>query len=121
MIMESSAITCEIIRSHILQFVRTREKAYKAVLAKGGHVPEYELKCKAIKMLYIQIEASATWNLRAQVAWIFAMRHLLTTLLPAETNPDMKLLKYRQRMINLFNYCDDLYLANQQLKLPIAV
>jgi len=95
------------LRDQLAAFITRREKAYKAILAKGQAVPDLALKEKAIANLRAQLEASKDWTLRSHILWILALRHQIAELLPYEFHDDPKQVKYRQRIIDMLRWCDD--------------
>jgi hypothetical protein len=97
-----------IIRNKLQAFITRREHAYKFVIAKGGNIPDYDKKTRAIRALRVQLQASRDWSLQANLKWIHAMREQIHLLLPFEHHDDQKLKQYRERVLNLLRYCDDL-------------
>lgn len=100
--------TKAIIRNKLSGFITRRQHAYDAMTKRGYTVPDLARKNKAIAALRDQLEASRDWSLRSHLLWICAMRHLITTLLPYEFHDDAKQVKYRKRIVDLLNYCEDL-------------
>jgi hypothetical protein len=113
--MEQDQLTAKLIWSNVSQFVKAREKAYHFLVGQGIEVPDFAQKCRAIKTLQSQLEASRTWSLLAQVRWIHAMRPMIATLLPMEDHPQARLRTYRRRILHLLNYCDALCSTQRQL------
>jgi hypothetical protein len=98
----------DIIRQKLHAFIIRREHAYKSVIEKGGVIPDYQAKVKAISELKTMLDASRDWSLQSNLKWIHAKREQINLLLPFEHHDDQKLKQYRERMLNLLRYCDDL-------------
>lgn len=101
-------VTKQIIRIKLAGFITRREHAYDAMTKRGRAVPDLAVKMNAIKALRKQLDASRDWDLKAHLLWIGAMRHMITTLLPYEFHEDEKQRRYRKRIVDLLNYCEDL-------------
>lgn len=118
-----SSIRSEL-RNRLTRFINRREHAYKEAIAKGNEVPHYAERMTAISLLRIQLEASATWDLKAHINWIYSMRANIMLLLPSRFHKSQAQIKYRERITALITWCDDQH-AEQQQKLfttqtPIA-
>jgi hypothetical protein len=100
--------TLTIIRAKLDGFVKARQKAYQAVVAKGKMPLDYAEKISAILMLRVQLEASSGWDLTAHLKWISAMRPQIMAILPAANSESPRMLKFRKHMLDLLGYCDDL-------------
>jgi hypothetical protein len=116
---EHDQLTANLIWSNVSQFVKAREKAYHALISQGVEVHDFSQKCRAIKALQSQLEASRTWNLLAQLRWINAMRPMIATLLPMENHRQARLRTYRRKILYLLNYCDRVLQQYQQLPLTL--
>lgn len=113
---ENDKLTAGLIWKNISSFVKSREKAYHALIAQGIEVPDFARKQNAIKMLHYQLDASKEWSLIAQVRWINAMRQLIAELLPKKED---RFRASRRKMIYLLNYCDTL--LQEQNRLPFMI
>lgn len=98
----------DIIREKLQAFITRREKAYKFIAEKGSAIPDYDKKIQAINTIRVQLQASRDWDLQAHLKWIHAMRDQIQILLPFEFHDDQKQRQYRERILNLLRYCEDL-------------
>jgi hypothetical protein len=98
----------DIIREKLLSLINRRERAYKSIVEKGSNIPDYDKKVRAINAIRIQLEASRDWDLQSNLRWIHAMREQIHIILPFEFHDDQKQRLYRERLLNLLRYCDDL-------------
>jgi hypothetical protein len=101
----------DLIRKKLNAFITRREKAYQHMISKGHAVPAYGEKMQAIKSLRVQMNASASWDLRSNLLWIHSMRDQIHVLLPFEFHDDPKQRAYRKRILDLLRYCEDLLIS----------
>lgn len=95
-------------RTRLMRFTQSRERAYNAIRKKGYAVPDYSAKIAAILFIRIHLQASEAWSFAAHVRMIAeTLRKHITVLLPYEFHEQGRMRSYRKHILDLLAFCDE--------------